>query len=260
MSSVSHFTIVGVEAAMLAGQLLKKGFGTSFQIQTKPGKQNLVTEYDHNAEKLITEVILSKFPDHSILAEESGLNTPKPHEVCWIIDPLDGTINFAHNIPIFAISIGISINEEIVAGIIYQPITDELFIAEKGKGAFFNKAPLKVSSTQKVDDATVATGLPYELETEQYKAFDDLNCIFKMGSPLRILGSAAINMAYLAAGRFDAYWSLGLEPWDIAAGKLLVEEAGGRVTNYKDEKLHPYKPSSVLATNGKLHKEIMGYL
>lgn len=260
MSNVSSFTIVGVEAALLAGQLLRKGFGTQFQIKSKPGKQNLVTEYDHAAEDLISDTILKKFPSHSILGEESGLNTSKPRDVCWIIDPLDGTINFARNIPVFAVSIGIAVNDEIVAGVIYQPITDELFIAEKGNGAYFNKASIHVSTIDVADEAVVATGLPYELETDEQKNLEDLNKIFRIGTPLRILGSAAINMAYLAAGRVDAYWSLGLGPWDIAAGKILIEEAGGKVTDYKGGKLDPYKPSPVIATNGKLHKELLSYL
>jgi myo-inositol-1(or 4)-monophosphatase len=229
-------------------------------VEAKPGKQNLVTEYDHAAEKLIVETILKRFPDHSIIAEESGSKQSGKSKVCWIIDPMDGTVNFAHNIPFFAVSIAISVEDTVQAGIIYQPITDELFIAEKGKGTYFNKSKAAVSRVPKLEDAIVAGGFPYQFDNKEAKYIKNIEKIAMLGSPFRYLGSAVLNLAYLAAGRFDAYWGISLEPWDIAAGKLIVEEAGGKVTNYKGGPIGPFDRSSLLASNGKLHKELMEHL
>lgn len=257
---LSRLTLIGVEAALTAGQLLRKGFGTKFEIKSKEIKQNLVTEYDHAAEKIIVDLIHHHFPDHAILAEESGSTGLESSKVCWIIDPLDGTVNFAHNIPIFAVSIGLCVNGIIESGIIYQPINDELFIAQKGKGSFMNRNPLKVTEVQHVEDAVITSGLPYHTDDRHKQCLDDLIKIALLGCPVRYLGSAAIQLAYIAAGRCDAYFGISLEPWDIAAGKLIVEEAGGKVTRYDGQAIDPYKNTSILATNGLIHQELLDYL
>ncbi len=256
----SQMTLVGVQAALTAGYMLKRVFGTTFSVNAKPGKQNLVTEHDKASEKIIVDTILNRFPDHTILAEEGGLKSGKQSKVTWVIDPLDGTVNFARSVPLFAVSIGICINDVVQAGIIYQPMTDELFIAEKGKGSFYNKSKIGVTKIKKVDDAIIATGLPYQIDGAHTKSLKDFENIASKGCPIRYLGSAALNLAYVAAGRFDAYWAISLEPWDIAAGKIIVEEAGGKVTDYLNKELLPYQPSTLLATNNHLHKEMLDYL
>src|SRR5581483_7755150 len=205
-SSFSELTRVAVEAAKNAGALLQKGFGSYFEISTKPGVQNLVTEYDLISEKAIMATISEHFPEHAFLAEESGEIQKKNSSVTWIIDPLDGTLNFAHNIPVFSVSIAAFVEGSIVSGVVYHPMAQELFIAEKGKGAYLNTKPIHVSKISKVKEALMATGFPYDVDK------DPLNCVEKFakmqlqGVPIRRLGSAAIDLAYVAAGRWDAYW------------------------------------------------------
>ncbi|MBS0615510.1 MAG: inositol monophosphatase [Verrucomicrobia bacterium] len=246
---------VAVDAAEKAGKLLRKGLGTSFQISKKSGKHNLVTEYDHASEKIIIETILKAFPSHGILAEESGPS--KTGEILWIIDPLDGTVNFAHGIPVFSVSIAATRGEEILCGVVYQPITEELFTAEKGKGAFFNGQKMQVTDTTDINAAFLATGFPYNVDQNPLHCIDTFSNMTKKGIPIRRLGSAAIDLAYVAAGRFDAYWEVSLEPWDLAGGKLLVEEAGGKVTDYEGRPRSLRERGPILATNGRLKLELV---
>lgn len=256
----SELTFVAIQAALNAGDLLRRGFGTAFAIESKPGKQNLVTEYDKASEERIISAIFQHFPDHAILAEESGEIQKGKTPVTWIIDPLDGTVNFARNIPVFSISIAAAIEHKVICGVVYQPMTQELFIAEKGKGAYLNGKQLFVSKIDAFDNALLSTGFPYNVDR------NPLNCVEKFaqmqvkGVPIRRLGSAAIDLSYVAAGRYDAYWEVGLHAWDMAAGKLLVEEAGGTVTHW-DGSPHPvFGYETVLATNGLLHKSMIEHL
>lgn len=256
----SKLTVVAIRAALKAGNLLKHGFGTSYRVSRKPGIHNLVTEYDEAAEKTIISTIREEFPDHAFLAEESGLSRGQSASVVWIIDPLDGTANFAHNIPLFAVSIAAVIGSEVQVGVIYQPMTDELFVAERGQGAYCNGAKLKVTENRVLQDAFGATGLTYHenLAPEYMKRFAH---IAQLGNPLRDLGTAAMHLAYVATGSFDLFWIESLYPWDVAAGKLLVEEAGGRVTHYNGAPIvNLSEPSSVVATNGKLHETLLKQL
>lgn len=246
---------VAIEAAQKAGALLRQGLGTTFQISQKSGKHNLVTEYDHAAEKAIIETILGHFPSHGILAEESG--PAKKGDILWIIDPLDGTVNFAHGIPVFSVSIAATQGEEILCSVVYQPITEELFTAEKGKGAHLNGEQLRVSTISDLNQAFLATGFPYNVDQNPLHCIDTFSHMTKKGIPIRRLGSAAIDLAYVAAGRFDAYWEVSLEPWDLAGGKLLVEEAGGKVTDYQGRPRSPLARGPVLATNGHLKVELL---
>jgi myo-inositol-1(or 4)-monophosphatase len=256
--SLSQITLMGIEAALIAGEILRQGFGGRFKISSKEGVHNLVTEYDHKAEKEIIHFLKSYFPDSRFWAEESGKTGAGG--ICWIIDPLDGTVNFAHEIPIFSVSIAAAIDGEVISGIVYQPITHELFVAEKGKGAFLNGQKIAVSKVKKVPEAILATGFPYDLAKNPNHCIDHFVDILHLGLPIRRLGSAAIDLAYTAAGRFDGFFEVKLAPWDFAAGKLLVEEAGGTITRW-DNSPHELKTDqSILATNGAIHTQMVEIL
>jgi myo-inositol-1(or 4)-monophosphatase len=244
-----------VQAALKSGKILKEGFGTHFKISNKEGRNNLVTEYDHLSEKTIIEHINQNYPDHTFLAEESGeTGLDKPGVVRWIVDPLDGTVNFAHSLPIFSISIAAELDGEILCGVVYHPMLDELFTAAKGKGAFLNGNPIQVSTTEYLYSSFLVTGFPYNVDKNPSNCVDTFVSIIKSGIPVRRLGSAALDLAYVAAGRFDGFWEINLNPWDVAAGILLVREAGGLVTQYNKA---PYNlmDKSILATNGRVHDE-----
>lgn len=253
----SSLALVATQAAIQAGQLLRKGFGSSFEIKQKPGNHNFVTEYDHMAEAIVLNAIRLHFPDHNILAEESGLLESSDSPYLWVIDPLDGTLNFTNHLPMFAVSIGIAYQKEIVAGVIYQPMLNELFIAEKGKGSFMNGNPLTVTSLARLDQAVISTGMPSNVREEGNPYLPNFQKIVKQGSAIREIGSAALSLAYLSAGRMSAFWIDSLQPWDMAAGKLLVEEAGGRVTHYDGTPHDIFSSKSLLATNGYLHDTLV---
>lgn len=255
----SRLTLSAIDAALKAGDLLTKGFGTQFKISSKEGRHNLVTEYDTKAEDLIIDHLKKAFPNSRFLAEESG-SSGKKEDLVWIIDPLDGTVNFAHCIPVFSVSIALEKQGEIVCGVIYQPLHKELFIAEKGKGAFLNGQPIHVSPTHKLENSILATGFPYNLSDNPFHCIDHFIDIVKLGIPIRRLGSAAIDLAYTAAGRYDGFFEVGLKPWDCAAGILLIEEAGGKVTHWdrKPFSIHSNKP--IVASNGLIHDPISAIL
>lgn len=258
--SPSSLTFIAIQAALSAGDLLRRGFGTKFTIESKEGKQNLVTEYDKAAEKNIIEIIFKHFPDHAILAEESGSIQENTNKVTWIVDPLDGTVNFARHIPVFSVSIAASLHGEILCGVVYQPMTQELFIAEKGKGAYLNGKQLTVSKVNDLEQSFLATGFPYNVDKNPLHCVEKFAQLQARGIPIRRLGSAALDLAYVAAGRYDAFWEVGLHPWDMAAGKLLVEEAKGTVTHW-DGCIHKvFGYETMLATNGILHKAMVQHL
>lgn len=247
----SHITLIAIEAALLAGEILKHGFGTHFAISTKEGKHNLVTEYDHKAEKAIIDFISKNVKDSSFLAEESG-NSGKGG-ILWVIDPLDGTVNFAHQLPIFSVSIAAVHEGKIISGVIFQPLTHELFVAEKGKGAQLNGQKLNVSKVTNLDMSILATGFPYDLAKNPFHCIDHFVDILKLGIPVRRLGSAAIDLAYTAAGRFEGFFEVELGPWDVAAGKLILEEAGGKVTHWDGRPFDIYSRETIFASNGHIH-------
>lgn len=251
----SPLAFVAIEAALKAGAILEKGLGTSFEVIEKTNPQNLVTSLDKASEDAIIAFIKAQFPNHQFLAEESSqLHHFDNDNVLWIIDPLDGTMNYVHSIPIFAISIAAYAENEVKVGVIYQPITHELFVAEKGRGAYLNGTKLHVSSITEIDKAIIATGFPYDLEEIYIPYIENL---LKAGNPIRILGSAALNLAYIASGRFDVYWGSNLYPWDIAAGKLIVEEAGGTVTHYDGNPHQIFRNRTIAASNTYLHPEAL---
>lgn len=252
----SEYTIIAIETAKRAGEILLEGFGTTFKISEKEGKNNLVTEFDNRSEEFIISNLKQRFPEFSFLAEESGpTNNVHSNGYLWVIDPLDGTVNYAHNLPIFSVSIALIKNKEILCGVIYNPILDEVFVAEKNKGAYLNSQPLAVSKCNKLDNSFLVTGFPYNIDSNPGHCVDQFVQMLKRGIPVRRLGSAALDLAYVAAGRFDGFWEINLNPWDVAAGVLLVEEAGGMVTQYNQE---PYWifDNNILATNGLIHEEL----
>ncbi len=249
-----------IETALGAGKILKEGFGTNFLISNKEGINNLVTEYDTRSEEYIIGNLRKAFPSHSFLAEESG-RTGQPAQGCirWVIDPLDGTVNFAHALPVFSVSIAAELDGELLCGVVYHPILDQMFYAQKNGGAFMNDNPIRVSANSDIRTAFLVTGFPYNVSQNPCNCIDHFVQIIKDGIPVRRLGSAALDLAYVAAGIFDGFWEINLNPWDVAAGALLVKEAGGKVTQYNGSDYSIYN-QSILATNGKLHNEITGTL
>lgn len=256
----SEPALVGVRAALAAGELLRKGFGTHFTIHSKPGKHNLVTEYDHLSEKLIIDFIKKHYPDDTFLAEEGGKVGSNDEVLEWVIDPLDGTVNFAHGIPMFAVTLAARKKGEILFGIVYQPLTEELFVAELGVGSFCNGKKLQVTEVKDVKKSILATGFPYNISENPNHCIDHFIDILRLGIPIRRLGVAAIDLAYVAAGRFDAFFEVMLAPWDLAAGKLLVELAGGTVTSWEGKPFSIDSYSPLLASNTHIHHELLKIL
>jgi len=244
-----------LEATHEAGRIMLQYFQGSFLVGNKEGINNLVTEVDTKAETRIIEVIKSYFPEHSIISEEIG-ELKKDSLYKWIIDPIDGTVNFAHGIPICCVSIGVSYNDSMLMGAVYNPMMNELFFAEQGKGATLNDIPISVSTKSNFKKACLVTGFPYKWpETKEHpiKVFERF---IMQGLPVRRLGSAAIDLCWVACGRFDGFWEYNLSPWDIAAGYLIVTEAGGRVSNFDGDAYSVYDKQT-LATNGLIHEEML---
>ena len=244
-------------AAERSGEILNRLFGKSHQIMKK-GEIDLVTEADLQSEEIIIDTIRSEFPQDSILTEESGSHDRLPDRV-WIIDPLDGTTNFAHAFPFFAVSIALEIDHEMILGLVYNPYTGEWFEAVKGRGAFLNGNPLNVSSTQDLKESLLATGFPYRLHEDPRGILDLFGKIIVLAQGIRRPGSAAIDLCYVAAGRLDGFWEQGLKPWDTAAGSLIVAEAGGMVTDYQGVPYSPFQ-DHIVAANPFIHKALLKVL
>ena len=250
-----------IDMARDAGKILVERQGRSLQVSHK-GDINLVTEADLAAEKLIIERINSYYPRHAILAEESGDTAASQgsaeSEWKWIIDPLDGTTNYAHGYPCFCVSIAAERNGRIEIGVVYDPVSDEMFAAERGAGATLNDRTIRVSDIDELNRAMLCTGFPYDVR--ERPDFARLFSSFTMrAQAVRRDGSAALDLAYLACGRFDGFWEDGLNPWDVAAGVLLISEAGGQVTDFEGRDLNIYTPQ-VLASNGLIHEVMMEVL
>ncbi len=248
-----------IETARDAGRVLLEKFGR-IETVTKKGDINLVTEADLASEALIVERIKSHFPRHAILAEEAGnavvTGVDGGHK--WVIDPLDGTTNYAHGYPCFCVTIALEHEGEIVLGVTYDPTRDELFTAEKGRGAALNGKPIRVSATDELGNALLVTGFPYDIKHRE-KFARHLTEFLLTSRGVRRDGSAAIDLAYVACGRFDGFWEEGLNPWDVAAGKLLIEEAGGMVSYYDGSPFSIYTPP-IVASNGTIHAEMLNVL
>lgn len=250
---------VAIEASRKAGELLRERIGRAGRIDRKGGEAtNLVTDADRNAEKIIVETLRSHFPDHGFLAEESGA-TRRDSEYCWIIDPLDGTTNFAHGLPIFCTSIALEVRGDIVLGVVYDPMRNELFRAEKGNGAYLNDSRIEVSRTSRLAESLLVTGFPYNVRSNPRNAIQHFSQFLIRTRAVRRLGSAALDLCYVAAGRFDGFWEVFLNPWDMAAGVLLVQEAGGVFTDLEG---HPstVHESTLLVSNGHIHDAMVQVL
>jgi myo-inositol-1(or 4)-monophosphatase len=250
-----------IQTARAAGGVLIDRLGRA-KVSNK-GTIDLVTEADLAAEELIIERIRSRYPRHAILAEESGASEgmtliPGESEWKWIVDPLDGTTNYAHGYPCFCVSIGVERAGRIEIGVVYDPMRDEMFAAERGKGATLNERSMRVSKVDDLNCAMLCTGFPYNVR-ERPNFARDFTTFTMQAQAVRRDGSAAIDLAYVACGRFDGFWEDGLNPWDVAAGILLIEEAGGRVTDYQNEPLDIYT-AKVLATNGLVHEAMINVL
>ncbi len=257
MDDGRRFEKLAAEVAREAGGLLLDRFHTDFEVSHK-GVVNLVTEVDLAAEELIVARILAAFPGHAILAEENYSERKSGSHV-WIIDPLDGTTNYAHGFPVFAVSIGLEIHGELACGAIYNPVLDEMFTASRGGGAFCNGGPVHVSTADALDASLLSTGFPYDIRTSRNNNLDNFREFALRAQGVRRAGSAALDFCSVAAGRFDGFWEISLHPWDCAAGFLLVREAGGRVSDFSGGEGSIYTPE-MIASNGKIHNEMLAVL
>ncbi len=257
MIAYNDYLLEAVSASRIAGQYQKSRFASTLDIEMK-GDKNLVTEVDKESERLIVEHLLSRFPDHDIVAEEGEyLQAGSPCR--WIIDPVDGTTNYAHGYPWFCSSIALEIEGELVAGVIYNPIYDELFTATKGEGAFLNGNRLSVSSRMPLSNSLLGTGFPYDCATDQANNFANFIAFQKSARGIRRAGAAALDLAYVAAGRLDGFWELKLKAWDVAAGVLMVREAGGVVTTF-DGSTYDIFNDRIVASNGLIHDSMVNML
>ena len=250
---------VAIEAAKEAGHFLKYNIGRVRTVETKNGQErNLVSEIDKMSEEKIISIIKRRYPHHAILAEESGSSTASS-DVKWIIDPLDGTTNFLHGVPIYCVTIAIEQKGELVAGVVFDPNLDELFTAEQGRGVYLNGRRIHVSQTSTLIQSLLVTGFPYDIAKNPDHAIDRFVNFLMTSRSVRRLGSAALDLSYVAAGRFDGFWEVNLHPWDTAAGILFVKEAGGKVTDFDAGASSIYN-NQILASNGLIHDEMMEVL
>ena len=254
---MESFEWVAVLAAKKAGLLLKGKIGQKRQVQYK-GAVNLVTEMDLLSEKVIVSEIRKRFPDHSLLAEEkTDIRENSPYR--WIIDPLDGTTNYAHGFPVFSVSIALEKEGELILGVVYDPTRDELFVSKKGKGVRLNGRKIRVSPTPKLSESLLATGFPYDLRETTVDNFDHFRNFALRVHAVRRAGSAALDLCYVAAGRFDGFWEMKLGPWDMAAGSLMLSEADGKITDFLGNPVH-LDGKHIVASNGKIHREMIKVL
>ncbi len=256
MAANPHLTLM-LRAAEKAGRSLARDFGEIEHLQVSekaPG--DFVSAADRRAEKIIFEELQGSYPDYCFLMEESGKIDGKNTDYRWIIDPLDGTANFLHGIPQWAISIALEHKNEIILGLVYDPVKNETFTAEKGQGAFTGRHRLRVSGRRDALRACITTGAPRRAKETHEQFFKEQRAIWNMGASLRRFGSASLDLAYVAAGRFEGFWERDLAPWDIAAGILLVREAGGFVCDIDDDRKNPMQTGAILAANEAIYGEM----
>ena len=242
-----------IKAALSAGNMIKSRVGKTQHIRFK-GAINIVTDTDVKAEKLIVKALKKAFPQYGILAEESYAKDKGTDR--WIIDPLDGTTNFAHGFPFFAVSIALEKAGEVIAGVVYDPMHQELFTAVKGKGAYLNNKKIKVSKVKKLSKAFLATGFSYDFKRKKDNNIDNFSRFLLASMAVRRAGAAAIDLCYVACGRFDGFWEMDLQPWDTAAASLIIKEAGGKITAFNGKKFDLYGDTT-LASNGLIHKKML---
>jgi myo-inositol-1(or 4)-monophosphatase len=250
------YRTVAIAAARQAGKIIADAYRTEFRVDYKQGTvTNLVTEVDCRAEAVIVEMLSASFPDHCILAEECGVIDRKDSSFRWLVDPLDGTTNFTHGFPMFSVSIGLEVDGRMRVGVVYDPLRHELFEAEAGKGAFLNGQRIHVSKVADLAKALLITGFPYD-HAGRRQNLDFFGRFAVEAQGVRRTGSAAIDFCYVAAGRADGFWELKLNPWDMAAGSLLVTEAGGMVTDVAGNTF-TLKGAQAVASNGAVHHAML---
>jgi len=267
--SSKSFTAVAINCAAKAGEWIKSKLGNYEKLDIKTSSHDLVTEVDKGAEKLIRRLIMTHFPDHSFLGEEStgvgaaaatsALNEVKQSDYLWIVDPIDGTTNFVHGLPLYSVSIALAHKGEVIVGVIYDPARDELFVAEKGKGAYVHGVRMKVSQEEKLESSLIATGFPTDRDVLLPLNLAGIQAVAPRVRNIRTIGSAALSLAYVATGRLSGFWELNLNAWDLAAGVLLIQESGGKVTDTAGNPYH-LGVRHVLATNGHIHEELQQVL
>ena len=254
------FLATAVEIVLRAGEIQLSRRESGFQIDKK-GTIDLVTEVDLECEKMCRAVLAERFPHHDILAEElsSGSGQPRTSRYRWVFDPLDGTTNYAHGLPVFCASLALEIDGRAEVGAIYDPTRKELFTGERGQGAFVNGTRLRVSETRSLLDALLVTGFPYDVHEKLVPLLAMFGAFLGEARAVRRLGSAALDLCYVAAGRFDGFWEQTLKPWDVAAGALIVEEAGGRITGMDGSQFDP-AAAHLVASNGQIHEAMLGVI
>ncbi|CAM3671278.1 inositol monophosphatase family protein [Cohnella lubricantis] len=263
---IKSFTAVAVNSASKAGEWIKSRIGRFAEPDLKYSMHDLVTEVDKGSERLIRNLIATHFPQHSFLGEEGvepgpeasakALEAVEDAEYLWIVDPIDGTTNFVHGFPFFSVSIALAHKGQVIVGVVYDPSKDELFVAERGKGAYVHGKPMNVSKEQSLRQSLVATGFPADHQMALPLNLRQIQAVAPQVRNIRTAGSAALHMAYVAAGRLSGFWEIGLNSWDLAAGSLLVEEAGGKVTDLNGEPYH-LGVRNVAASNGAVHGELL---
>jgi myo-inositol-1(or 4)-monophosphatase len=247
-----------LRAADEAGKVILQYFNGAFEIRNKDSINNLVTEVDMFSEKVIIDIIKANYPDHTIISEEVGTEI-HVSDYQWLIDPIDGTVNFAHSIPICCVSIGLLYQNELILGVVYNPMMNEKFVAEKGKGATLNGKPISVSKKSDFKKACLVTGFPYAWPDSYEHPIRVFERFILEGLPIRRLGSAALDLCWVACGRFDGFWEYNLSSWDVAAGYLIVQEAGGCITNFEGARYNVFEKQT-LATNGLIHDEMLSII
>ena len=256
MAANPLFLTTAIEAVIKAGDIQMSFIDSGFQVSHK-GTIDLVTEADVAVETMFRQMIADRFPDHTILAEEFGEDAAtRGASHCWVFDPIDGTNNYAHGLPIFCSSLALEIDGRGEIGAIYDPTRRELFVAERGRGAFLNGKPIRVSSRSQLVESMLVTGFPYDIHKRIPEIVGLFGEFVGRARAVRRLGSAALDLCYIAAGRMDGFWEQDLKPWDIAAGAIIVEEAGGKVTDFAGETFSSRR-HQLLATNGKVHDEMV---
>jgi len=258
LNKLSEYTKFAIDIAKKAGLIQMSYFGNITEIKKKSNHIDILTEADTQSETLILDKISQKYPSHSIITEESN-NILKDSEYKWIIDPLDGTTNFTHNLPIFAVSIALLKNDKVILGVVYNPAADKCFYAEINKGSYLNNKKIHTSSSTTLSDTLLATGFPYLHDDRYDLSFKLFKEFYDKTRGIRRLGAAALDLCFVAMGRFDGFYEFELNSWDIAAGSLIVKEAGGLVTDW-DGKEVPLNGKRILASNKKIHKEMINIL
>ena len=255
MAREPSFLTTAIEAVVRSGDMMMAQFGRDVRVEKK-GAIDLVTEVDVAVERMFRKLVAERFPDHEVLGEELGGSATVPTGPCWVFDPIDGTTNYAHGLPIFCASLALEIDGLAEVAAVYDPSRKELFTAERRGGAFLNKRPIRVSGVGELLDAMLVTGFPYDVHNRVDEIVGLFGAFVGRARAVRRLGSAAIDLCYVAAGRMDGFWESGLKPWDIAGGSLIVIEAGGRMTNMEGGPFTSRAPH-VLATNGLLHEPML---